>query len=32
VAGLRLPTAFPFGRIVRAARAKRMAPRPPPGA
>jgi MFS family permease len=32
VAGLRLLTAFPFGRIVRAARAKRMAPRSPPGA
>ncbi len=28
VAGLRLMTAFPFGRIVQAARAKRMRPRP----
>lgn len=28
VAGLRLMTTFPFGRIVQAARAKRMRPRP----
>ena len=28
IAGLRLMTAFPFGRIVQAARAKRMRPRP----
>ncbi|MBS1191767.1 MAG: major facilitator transporter [Rhodocyclaceae bacterium] len=29
VAGLRLMTTFPFGRIVQAARAKRAKPRPP---